>query len=85
MFASLLPTILWDINEKSARLTEKKLQDDKYKVYFKGLKTKLHDNFEFQGTSTADCSQTVGRTPIEEHNPWNTLKNYGKGCVIIIT
>ncbi len=30
------------------------------KVIFQGLKTKLHDNFDFD--LTADCSQTVGRT-----------------------
>ncbi len=37
MFGSIIPTILLDINEKSAKLTKENLPGDKY-VIFEGTK-----------------------------------------------
>ncbi len=44
MIGSLLPTILWDINEKSAKLMEKNLQVDNYQLDFKEFETSLQEN-----------------------------------------
>ena len=51
MIGSLLPTILWDMNEKSAKLIEKNLQIDiisnYYPVDLKEFETFLQENLGF--------------------------------------
>ena len=44
MIGSLLPTILWNINEKSAKLIKKILQVDNYEIDFKKFETSLQEN-----------------------------------------
>ena len=43
MTVSLLPTILWDNNEKVAKLSEKNLQIANYHVDFKEFETSLQE------------------------------------------